>query len=166
MLFLWQAQEKGCSSFILGLIIGTNCLTTFLVTPTIGKKVSKNFTFEYKCSYRREKKMGVWKCSIKWYWLRFECVTRLECGAVLMLHDWVWCFGKGMPTEKVLQETIKTGSTVQYSIWRFGGERWKSYSLVYLFYAIWQYHLYNIFYLITASIHILGCDENRGKPEC
>ncbi|XP_071515877.1 MFS-type transporter SLC18B1-like [Panulirus ornatus] len=33
------AQEKGCSSFIIGLIIGTNCLTTFLFTPTVGKKL-------------------------------------------------------------------------------------------------------------------------------
>ncbi|XP_063862221.1 uncharacterized protein LOC135101865 isoform X3 [Scylla paramamosain] len=32
------AQQKGCSSTIFGLIIGMNCLTTFLVTPYIGKK--------------------------------------------------------------------------------------------------------------------------------
>lgn len=33
------AQEKGCSSTIFGLIIGTNCLTAFLVTPIVGKKL-------------------------------------------------------------------------------------------------------------------------------
>ncbi|KAK8382432.1 hypothetical protein O3P69_015397 [Scylla paramamosain] len=33
------AQQKGCSSTIFGLIIGMNCLTTFLVTPYIGKKL-------------------------------------------------------------------------------------------------------------------------------
>ncbi|XP_045594273.1 MFS-type transporter SLC18B1 [Procambarus clarkii] len=33
------AQQKGCSSTVFGLIIGTNCLTAFLVTPIIGKKL-------------------------------------------------------------------------------------------------------------------------------
>ncbi|XP_050688452.1 MFS-type transporter SLC18B1-like isoform X2 [Eriocheir sinensis] len=35
------AQKKGCSSTLFGLIIGTNCLTSFLVTPFIGKKLNK-----------------------------------------------------------------------------------------------------------------------------
>ena len=39
LLFLPQAQQKGCSSTIFGLIIGMNCLMSFLVTPCIGKKV-------------------------------------------------------------------------------------------------------------------------------
>ena len=34
------AEEKGCSALTYGLIIGTNCLTSFLVTPGIGKQVN------------------------------------------------------------------------------------------------------------------------------
>lgn len=33
------AQEKGASATIFGFIIGTNCLTAFLVTPIVGKKL-------------------------------------------------------------------------------------------------------------------------------
>ena len=35
------AEEKGCSATVYGFIIGTNCLTSFIVTPFIGKNVSK-----------------------------------------------------------------------------------------------------------------------------
>lgn len=34
-----QAEEKGATVSIYGFIIGTNCLTSFLVTPFIGKNV-------------------------------------------------------------------------------------------------------------------------------
>ena len=34
------AEEKGCNAAVYGFIIGTNCLTSFIVTPFIGKKVS------------------------------------------------------------------------------------------------------------------------------
>jgi multisubunit Na+/H+ antiporter MnhG subunit len=34
------AEEKGNSASVYGFVIGTNCLTSFLVTPVIGKKVS------------------------------------------------------------------------------------------------------------------------------
>ncbi len=34
------AEEKGCSATVYGFIIGTNCLTSFVVTPFIGKHVS------------------------------------------------------------------------------------------------------------------------------
>lgn len=34
------AEEKGCSATVYGFIIGTNCLTSFIVTPFIGKHVS------------------------------------------------------------------------------------------------------------------------------
>ena len=34
------AEEKGCSATVYGFIIGTNCLTSFIVTPFIGKNVS------------------------------------------------------------------------------------------------------------------------------
>lgn len=37
---LLQAQDKGESTTMFGLVIGTNCLTAFLVTPFIGKNVS------------------------------------------------------------------------------------------------------------------------------
>ncbi|XP_068202801.1 MFS-type transporter SLC18B1-like [Palaemon carinicauda] len=33
------AQEKGATATIFGMIIGTNCLTAFLVTPLVGKKL-------------------------------------------------------------------------------------------------------------------------------
>ena len=34
------AEEKGCNAATYGFIIGTNCLTSFIVTPFIGKNVS------------------------------------------------------------------------------------------------------------------------------
>ncbi len=39
--FYLQAEEKGASASVYGLIIGTNCLTSFIVTPFIGKNVSR-----------------------------------------------------------------------------------------------------------------------------
>lgn len=33
------AEEKGCNAGVYGFIIGTNCLTSFIVTPYIGKKL-------------------------------------------------------------------------------------------------------------------------------
>lgn len=33
------AEEKGCTATIYGFIIGTNCLTSFFVTPFIGEHV-------------------------------------------------------------------------------------------------------------------------------
>ncbi len=36
------AEEKGCNAATYGFIIGTNCLTSFIVTPFIGKNVSKS----------------------------------------------------------------------------------------------------------------------------
>lgn len=40
------AEEKGCSATVYGFIIGTNCLTSFIVTPFIGKNVSRGGTNE------------------------------------------------------------------------------------------------------------------------
>jgi hypothetical protein len=40
LILTFQAEEKGASASLYGLIIGMNCLTTFIVTPFIGKNVS------------------------------------------------------------------------------------------------------------------------------
>jgi len=34
------AEEKGATASVYGFVIGTNCLTSFLVTPIIGKHVN------------------------------------------------------------------------------------------------------------------------------
>ena len=39
------AEEKGCNAATYGFIIGTNCLTSFLVTPYIAKNVSSCIIF-------------------------------------------------------------------------------------------------------------------------
>lgn len=40
--YISQAEEKGATVSIYGFIIGTNCLTSFLITPFIGKNVTDN----------------------------------------------------------------------------------------------------------------------------
>lgn len=46
------AEEKGCNAATYGFIIGTNCLTSFIVTPFIGKNVSKSiFTVHQKIDW-------------------------------------------------------------------------------------------------------------------
>lgn len=39
------AEEKGCNAATYGFIIGTNCLTSFIVTPFIGKNVSTSYLY-------------------------------------------------------------------------------------------------------------------------
>jgi hypothetical protein len=39
-ILILQAEKKGSSPSVYGFIIGTNCLTSFLVTPFIGKNVN------------------------------------------------------------------------------------------------------------------------------
>lgn len=84
------AEEKGCSATAYGFIIGTNCLTSFIVTPFIGKNVGVyapyiEFLETNGCVW-----WWLFLGLVENYWITFRFDRGDVYGRRLLFSIWVW----------------------------------------------------------------------------
>ena len=94
------AEEKGATATIYGFVIGVNCLTSFLVTPMIGKNVKVLIFFDIILRESNSKK----KVTSDMY-CTFDFCYKFFCKWVRRASQWTQksrCLNNNYPMNKVL----------------------------------------------------------------